>query len=171
MPKANAINIIRNGRSALDRTNSAPFNRHRCLIRSLRRPFYRIHSRWNYPLVTGTGAGDAGRTGQGPGDHRRRGEAPDGCGKHIPSDLVVNRWTCDGESGSHRDILCRHDAWTMVRRQISWKITAALSMSWHFTTKSDGIWFPQICQLWVYPRWTSGVGFFSCQNRFVFRVT
>jgi 5-methylcytosine-specific restriction endonuclease McrA len=29
----------------------------------------------------------------------------------------------------------------MVRRQISWKITSALSMPWHFTTKSGGIWF------------------------------
>jgi hypothetical protein len=53
--------------------------------------------------------------------------------------LVVNRWACDGESGSHRDILCRLDVWTLARRQISWKITSVLSMVWHFTTKSDGI--------------------------------
>ena len=58
---------------------------------------------------------------------------------HIPSDLVVNRWACDGESGSHRDILCRLDVWTLARRQISCKITPVLSMVWHFTTKSDGI--------------------------------
>ena len=31
----------------------------------------------------------------------------------------------------------------MVRRQISWKVTSALSMPWHFTTKSDGIWDEQ----------------------------
>ena len=45
------------------------------------------------------------------------------CEEHIPPNLVVNRWACDGESGSHRDILCRHGVWTMVRRHISWKIT------------------------------------------------
>jgi hypothetical protein len=54
--------------------------------------------------------------------------------------LVVNRGTCDGESGSHRDIMCRHEVWTMARRQISWKIISVLSMPWHFTTKSGGIW-------------------------------
>jgi hypothetical protein len=59
---------------------------------------------------------------------------------HSPSELVVNQWACDGESGLHRDILCRHDVWTMLHRQISWKITYALSMLWHFTTKSGGIW-------------------------------
>jgi len=53
---------------------------------------------------------------------------------HIPSDLVVNRWARDGESGSHRDILCRLDVWTLARRQISWKITSVLSMVWYFTT-------------------------------------
>jgi len=25
---------------------------------------------------------------------------------HIPSDLVVDHWTSDGESSSHRDALC-----------------------------------------------------------------
>jgi hypothetical protein len=32
----------------------------------------------------------------------------------------------------------------MLHRQISWKITYALSMPWHFTTKSGGIWSDQI---------------------------
>jgi hypothetical protein len=27
---------------------------------------------------------------------------------HIPSDLVVDQWTSDGESGSHRDFLFLH---------------------------------------------------------------
>src|SRR5947209_14204692 len=32
---------------------------------------------------------------------------PQGCGyAHIPSDLVVDHWTSDGESSSHRDALC-----------------------------------------------------------------
>jgi hypothetical protein len=28
---------------------------------------------------------------------------------HIPSDLVVNRWASDVESGSHRDLLLQDD--------------------------------------------------------------
>jgi hypothetical protein len=38
---------------------------------------------------------------------------------HIPPDLVVDRWACDGESGSHRDFLFRHNVWMMFHRQIS----------------------------------------------------
>src|SRR6266702_219925 len=28
---------------------------------------------------------------------------------HIPPNLVVDHWTSDGESSSHRDVLLRHD--------------------------------------------------------------
>jgi hypothetical protein len=38
---------------------------------------------------------------------------------HIPPDLVVDRWACDGESGSHRNFLFRHNVWTMFHHQIS----------------------------------------------------
>jgi arylsulfatase A-like enzyme len=31
----------------------------------------------------------------------------------IPTDLVVDRWASDGESGSHRPFLFRYDIWTM----------------------------------------------------------
>src|SRR4051812_39958725 len=32
-------------------------------------------------------------------------------GNQIPPDLVVARWTSDGESGSHRHFLFRQDVW------------------------------------------------------------
>jgi hypothetical protein len=51
------------------------------------------------------------------------------------NDLVVDQWTWDGESSSHRDFLFRQDVWTMFRRQISEKITSTISMAWYFTTK------------------------------------
>jgi len=63
---------------------------------------------------------------------------------HIPADLVVDCWASDGESGSHRDFLFRPDMWTMVRRQISEKITPTISTAWYLTTKSDGMWFPRV---------------------------
>src|SRR5262249_46876134 len=59
---------------------------------------------------------------------------------HIPPDLVVDQWASDGERSSHRPFLFRYNVWTMFRRQIREKITLTLSMSWHFTTKSGGIW-------------------------------
>jgi len=34
---------------------------------------------------------------------------------HIPADLVVDRWTSDGERGLHRHFLFRQDVWTMFR--------------------------------------------------------
>src|SRR5215467_513127 len=76
---------------------------------------------------------------------------------HIPPDLVVNRWACNGESGSHRAFLCRHDAWALVRRQIQEEITSHVSMTWDFPTKSSGMWkivlfvsfLPHLCPLGV----------------------
>src|SRR5262249_196190 len=59
---------------------------------------------------------------------------------HIPSLLVVNRWAAAGESGSHRDFRFRHDVWTMVFHQLGERITSIISRSWHFTTKSGGVW-------------------------------
>src|SRR6266851_2940100 len=44
-------------------------------------------------------------------------------------DYVVDRWASDGESGSHRDFLCRHHAWTRYGRQIGQKIISTISMS------------------------------------------
>src|SRR5499426_2204977 len=38
--------------------------------------------------------------------------------RHIPPDFVVDRWTSDGESSSHRHFLFRQAVWTMFRRQI-----------------------------------------------------
>src|SRR5262245_53222887 len=55
-------------------------------------------------------------------------------------DFVVDRWTSDGESSSHRHFLFRQAVWTMFRRQISKEIALTISMAWHFTTKSGGIW-------------------------------
>jgi hypothetical protein len=57
----------------------------------------------------------------------------------IPPDLVVARWTSDGESGSHRHFLFRQDVWTMFHRQISKEINSTISIAWHFTTKSGGM--------------------------------
>jgi len=55
---------------------------------------------------------------------------------HIPPDLVVDQWAFDGESSSHRPSLLQDDVWTMLCPRISEKITLALSIAWHFTTKS-----------------------------------
>jgi hypothetical protein len=59
---------------------------------------------------------------------------------HIPPDLVVDQGAFDGESSSHRPYLLQDDVWTMLCHRISEKITLALSIAWHFTTKSGGIW-------------------------------
>src|SRR2546427_7837036 len=53
---------------------------------------------------------------------------------------VVDRCVADGESGSYRDFLFRPPVWTRCRCQISTRITSGISIAWHFTTKSDGIW-------------------------------
>ena len=58
---------------------------------------------------------------------------------HIPPDLVVDQWAFDGESSSHRPSLLQDDVWTTLCPRISEKITLALSIAWHFTTKSGGI--------------------------------
>jgi hypothetical protein len=42
---------------------------------------------------------------------------------HIPSDLVVDHWTSDGESSSHRDVLLLHDVWATSNRFSECKIT------------------------------------------------
>jgi hypothetical protein len=42
-------------------------------------------------------------------------EAPASVNCHIPADLVVDRWTSDGERGLHRHFLFRQDVWTMFR--------------------------------------------------------
>ena len=42
-------------------------------------------------------------------------------------DLVVDRWTSDGERGSHRHFLFRQDVWPMFRDRISKEITATIS--------------------------------------------
>src|SRR5712691_2140449 len=47
---------------------------------------------------------------------------------HIPSDLVVDHWTSDGESSSHRDVLLLHDVWTTSNRLSGHKITSTISM-------------------------------------------
>jgi len=36
---------------------------------------------------------------------------------HIPSLLVVNRWSADGGSGSHHAFRFRHDVWRMLFHQ------------------------------------------------------
>jgi hypothetical protein len=43
-------------------------------------------------------------------------------------DLVVEHWTLDGESSSHRDVLLLHDVWTTSNCPSSHKITSTLSM-------------------------------------------
>src|SRR5712691_8683221 len=48
---------------------------------------------------------------------------------HIPSDLVVNQWASDVESGSHRDFLFQHSVWTTCGRLIRDKITSAISIT------------------------------------------
>jgi len=48
---------------------------------------------------------------------------------HIPLDLVVDHWTSDGESRSHRDVLLLHDVWTTSNRLSGHKITSTISMS------------------------------------------
>jgi hypothetical protein len=58
---------------------------------------------------------------------------------HIPPDLVVDPWTSDGESASHRHFLFRQDVWMLFRRQISEEITSTISTAWYFTTKSGGM--------------------------------
>ena len=60
--------------------------------------------------------------------------------QHIPSDLVVNRWASDVESGSHLDLLLQDDVWTTCGRLMSCKIMSMISTAWDFTTKSGGIW-------------------------------
>jgi len=45
------------------------------------------------------------------------------------SDLVVDRWAPDSESGSRRPFLFRYDVSTMFRGQIGEKTTSALSMT------------------------------------------
>ena len=52
-----------------------------------------------------------------------------GCDTHIPSDLVVDHWTSDGESRSYRDVLLLHDVWTTSNRLSGHKITSTLSMA------------------------------------------
>src|SRR4029453_6360525 len=51
------------------------------------------------------------------------------CACTAHTDLVVDRWAPDGESGSRRPFLFRYDVWTMFHGQISEKITSALSMA------------------------------------------
>jgi hypothetical protein len=60
--------------------------------------------------------------------------------RHIPADLVVDRWTSASERGLHRHFLFRQDVWTMFRGQISKEIISTISMPCCFTTKSRGIW-------------------------------
>ena len=48
---------------------------------------------------------------------------------HIPSDLVVDHWTSDSESSSHRDVLVLHDVWTTSNRLSGYKITTTISMA------------------------------------------
>jgi len=48
---------------------------------------------------------------------------------HIPPNLVVDHWTSDGESRSHRDDLLLHDVWTTSNRLSGSKITSTISMS------------------------------------------
>src|SRR6266853_2597425 len=49
-------------------------------------------------------------------------------------DLVVDPWTSDGESASHRHFLFRQDVWMLFHRQISEEITSTISTAWYFTT-------------------------------------
>ena len=46
---------------------------------------------------------------------------------HIPSDLVVDQWTWDGESSSHRDVLLLYDVWTTSNRLSSRKTKSTIS--------------------------------------------
>jgi len=46
---------------------------------------------------------------------------------HIPSNLVVDHGTSDGESSSHRNILLLHDVWTTSNRLSGHKITSTIS--------------------------------------------
>jgi hypothetical protein len=48
---------------------------------------------------------------------------------HIPSDLVVDHWTSDGESRSHRDVVLLHDVWTTSNRLSGYEITSKISMA------------------------------------------
>jgi hypothetical protein len=47
----------------------------------------------------------------------------------IPSDLVVDHWTSDGESRSYRDVLLLPDVWTTSNRLSDHKITSIISMA------------------------------------------
>jgi hypothetical protein len=63
---------------------------------------------------------------------------------HIPSDLVVDHWTSDGESISRRDVLLLHDVWATSNRFSSNKMTSTISTVEVFITTSCGIWlFPR----------------------------
>jgi hypothetical protein len=55
--------------------------------------------------------------------------APHHLDGHIPSDLVVDHWTSDGESSSHRDVLLPHDVWTTSNRLSGQKITSTISIA------------------------------------------
>jgi hypothetical protein len=55
-------------------------------------------------------------------------------------DLVLDPWTSDGESASHRHVLLRQDVWMMCRHQIREEITSTISMAEYFPTPSGGIW-------------------------------
>jgi hypothetical protein len=46
---------------------------------------------------------------------------------HIPSDLVVDQWSSEGENSSHRDFLFLHDVCTTSDRLSSYKITPTIS--------------------------------------------
>jgi hypothetical protein len=62
---------------------------------------------------------------------------------HIPSDLVVDQWSSEGESSLILDFLFLNSVWTTFDHLISDKITPAISTPCDFTTKSGGIWnFP-----------------------------
>jgi hypothetical protein len=47
---------------------------------------------------------------------------------HIPSDLVVDHWTSEGESRSHPDVLLLHDVWTTSNHLSGHKIVSTISM-------------------------------------------
>ena len=51
------------------------------------------------------------------------------CAFTAHSDVVVDHWTSDGESRSHRDVLLLHDVWTTSNRLSGHKITSTTSMS------------------------------------------
>src|SRR5712691_10923673 len=51
------------------------------------------------------------------------------CAFTAHSDLVVDHWTSDGESRSHRDVLLLHDVWTTSNRLSGHKITSTISMA------------------------------------------